>query len=187
MLFELESNEEVATVSRPTLTDLRDSTLAQIAQNVATTGQLYNICRVSEWLDEHPDVQASDQEAIMSIESILCMPIVNGQNKVIGVVQLINKVIVMKLCDEFNTQFLFKKHEGKPPTIRRLGRIHPGGVCNFLWPRHSQYTNVRERLQANGQTEGGIGMSFLPCNGQSCANFKTDTGQNSISRKLRII
>lgn len=92
MLFELDPNDEVADVSRPTLHDLSDSTLAQIAQNVATTGHLFNITKVSDWLNEHPEIRACDTDTIEQIESILCMPIVNGQKKVIGVVQLINKV-----------------------------------------------------------------------------------------------
>lgn len=90
MLFELDSENVLATVSRPTLTDLSGSTLAQIAQNVASTGQLFNIVDTVNWLKEHPDVQADEMAA--DIKTILCMPIVNGMNKVIGVVQLINKV-----------------------------------------------------------------------------------------------
>lgn len=99
MLFELDPNDEVAGVSRPTLNDLSDSTLAQIAQNVATTGNVFNISKVSDWLNEHPEVKASDNDRIDSIESILCMPIVNGQKKVIGVVQLINKVKMLIKCN----------------------------------------------------------------------------------------
>lgn len=99
MLFELDPNDEVADVSRPTLSDLGDSTLAQIAQNVATTGSVYNISKLSDWLVEHSEIRAGDTERIDTIESILCMPIVNGQKKVIGVVQLINKVIVFS-CEQ---------------------------------------------------------------------------------------
>lgn len=94
MLFELYPNDEVADVSRPTLHELSDSTLAQIAQNVATTGHLFNISKISDWLIEHPEIRSGDPGAIEKVESILCMPIVNGQKKVIGVVQLINKVWV---------------------------------------------------------------------------------------------
>lgn len=95
MLFELGPSDEVADVSRPTLSELCDSTLAQIAQSVATSGELFNITHVVKWLQEHPDVRTADTAAIERIESILCMPIVNGQSKVIGVVQLINKVSIL--------------------------------------------------------------------------------------------
>lgn len=103
MLFELDSENVLATVSRPTLTDLSCSTLAQIAQNVASTGQLFNIADTIDWLKEHPEVQADEMAA--DIKTILCMPIVNGMNKVIGVVQLINKVSFKKILT--NVQFLF--------------------------------------------------------------------------------
>lgn len=101
MLFELDPKDEVAEVSRPTLNDLSDSTLAQIAQKVATTGQLINISNVSDWLKEHSEIKANDTETIEKIESILCMPIVNGQKKVIGVVQLINKVRIYCITKYF--------------------------------------------------------------------------------------
>lgn len=100
MLFELDAENELATVSRPTLTDLSCSTLAQIAQTVASTGQLFNIDKMTEWLRAHPDIHVEADEDVTTcaggsnVHSILCMPIVNGQNKVIGVVQLINKVIL---------------------------------------------------------------------------------------------
>lgn len=98
MLFELDSENELATVTRPTLTDLSCSTLAQIAQTVASTGHLFNIDNMAEWLRAHPDIHVEPGDVVQtcaggaSVHSILCMPIVNGQSKVIGVVQLINKV-----------------------------------------------------------------------------------------------
>lgn len=100
MLFELDAENELATVSRPTVTDLSCSTLAQIAQTVASTGQLFNIDKMTEWLRAHPDIHVEVGDEVTTcaggsnVHSILCMPIVNGQNKVIGVVQLINKVIL---------------------------------------------------------------------------------------------
>lgn len=90
MLFELGPDNLVANVSRPTLCELNSSTKALIAQKVASSGQLYNINNVDDWLNEHTDIEKFDD--ITESPTILCMPIVNGKNKVIGVVQLINKV-----------------------------------------------------------------------------------------------
>jgi len=74
-------------------TELSTSTLAQIAQFVATTGQTVNICDVHEWVREHNQIRAEDE--IDSTQAILCMPIMNAQKKVIGVAQLINKVHIL--------------------------------------------------------------------------------------------
>lgn len=79
-----------AVVSRPTIGSLQNSALAQIAQYVATTEQIFNINNVSEWLKEYIDFEPDSE--IEETPTILCMPIVNGQKKVIGVAQLINKV-----------------------------------------------------------------------------------------------
>ncbi|KAH8383081.1 hypothetical protein KR009_006660 [Drosophila setifemur] len=89
VLFELGGENHAANVSRPSTSDLNTSTLAQIAQFVATTGQTVNICDVHEWVREHNQIRAEDE--IDSTQAILCMPIVNAQKKVIGVAQLINK------------------------------------------------------------------------------------------------
>ena len=91
MLFELGPENVSASVSRPTLNELNSSTLAQIAQKVASSGTLFNIINPVEWLEEHQDIEPFE-DITQTTSSILCMPIVNGKSKVIGVVQLINKV-----------------------------------------------------------------------------------------------
>lgn len=90
MLFELGGNDHSANVSRPSMNDLSNSTLAQIAQFVAATSQTVNISDVREWVEEHNN-QIKVENEIDCIQSILCMPIVNAQKTVIGVAQLINK------------------------------------------------------------------------------------------------
>lgn len=90
VLFELGGEYHAANVSRPSINDLSHSTLAQIAQFVATTGQTVNICDVQDWVREHNQIRAESE--IDSTHAILCMPIVNAQKTVIGVAQLINKV-----------------------------------------------------------------------------------------------
>lgn len=92
VLFELGGEYQAANVSRPSVSELSSSTLAQIAQFVATTGQTVNICDVIEWVRDHNQIRAEDE--IDSTQAILCMPIMNAQKKVIGVAQLINKVII---------------------------------------------------------------------------------------------
>nr|Q298P4.3 RecName: Full=cGMP-specific 3',5'-cyclic phosphodiesterase; Flags: Precursor [Drosophila pseudoobscura pseudoobscura] len=89
VLFELGGEYQAASVSRPSKTELSTSTLAQIAQFVATTGQTVNICDVHEWVRDHNQIRAESE--IDSTQAILCMPIVNAQKVVIGVAQLINK------------------------------------------------------------------------------------------------
>ncbi|XP_032584415.1 cGMP-specific 3',5'-cyclic phosphodiesterase [Drosophila mojavensis] len=89
VLFELGGENHAANVSRPSINDLSHSTLAQIAQFVATTGQTVNICDVQDWVREHNQIRAESE--IDSTQAILCMPIVNAQKTVIGVAQLINK------------------------------------------------------------------------------------------------
>ncbi|EDW24493.1 GL24177 [Drosophila persimilis] len=89
VLFELGGEYQAASVSRPSKTELSTSTLAQIAQFVATTGQTVNICDVHEWVRDHNQIRAESE--IDSTQAILCMPIVNAQKIVIGVAQLINK------------------------------------------------------------------------------------------------
>ncbi|KAL7728648.1 hypothetical protein ACLKA6_004032 [Drosophila palustris] len=91
VLFELGGENQAANVSRPSINDLSTSTLAQIAQFVATTGQTVNICDVHEWVRDHNQIRAESDREIDSTHGILCMPIVNAQKTVIGVAQLINK------------------------------------------------------------------------------------------------
>ncbi|XP_026467286.1 cGMP-specific 3',5'-cyclic phosphodiesterase [Ctenocephalides felis] len=86
MIFELGASNDSAEVSRPTIDELKQSTLAQIAHYVATSGQILNISDVSAWLKVD---QANGQPDLA--RNILCMPIYNGQKNVIGVAQLINK------------------------------------------------------------------------------------------------
>ncbi|XP_058813126.1 cGMP-specific 3',5'-cyclic phosphodiesterase isoform X2 [Topomyia yanbarensis] len=111
MIFELGSNSQsAANISHPSVNDLNSSTLAQIAEYVASTGETLNINDVNEWLKDkpiyHPQQQQQPQSATalggagegqpgssdeLCARTILCMPIVNGQQTVIGVAQLINK------------------------------------------------------------------------------------------------
>ncbi|XP_059611325.1 cGMP-specific 3',5'-cyclic phosphodiesterase [Phlebotomus argentipes] len=88
-LFELGAENHVSTVSRPTMEDLQNSTLALIAQMVASTNQILNIEDVREWLKDKTSLFKDDEAD--NIHTILCMPIVNGAKDVIGVAQLINK------------------------------------------------------------------------------------------------
>lgn len=61
--------------------DINSSIFAQIAQYVATTGEILNINDTGEWLKVHPEYQCDSGRH----ESILCMPIIDGQKRVIGV------------------------------------------------------------------------------------------------------
>lgn len=87
-VFELRAKDEDALVYRPSSRDQKQSRLAQIAKYVAATGQILNIGDVSSWMSQ--EVRETDG---FFTRSILCMPILNGQKTVIGVAQLINKVV----------------------------------------------------------------------------------------------
>lgn len=90
MIFDIAQDCHTPTISRPTINDLNTSSLAQIAQLVASTSQLFNIIDVTQWSQEHPDVPIDDE--LKQTQAVLCMPIINAQKSVIGVVQFINKV-----------------------------------------------------------------------------------------------
>lgn len=90
MIFDIAQDSHTPTITRPTINDLNTSSLAQIAQSVASTGQLFNIVDVCSWANEHPETFIDDE--LKDTQAVLCMPIINGQKTVIGVVQLINKV-----------------------------------------------------------------------------------------------
>lgn len=84
------TENQSANISRPSVNDLNSSTLAQIAQYVASSGQTLNIADVKEWVNKHHNISTDGE--IDSAKAILCMPIVNAQKHVVGVAQLINKV-----------------------------------------------------------------------------------------------
>lgn len=108
VLFELGGEYQAANVSRPSINELSHSTLAQIAQFVATTGQTVNICDVHEWVRDHNQIRAESE--IDSTHAILCMPIVNAQKTVIGVAQLINKVSnANELVEQVQLMFLCRQ------------------------------------------------------------------------------
>ncbi|XP_037912457.1 cGMP-specific 3',5'-cyclic phosphodiesterase isoform X3 [Hermetia illucens] len=97
VLFELGTENQSANISRPSVNDLNSSTLAQIAQYVASSGQTLNIADVKEWVNKHHNI-STDVE-IDSAKAILCMPIVNAQKHVVGVAQLINKETGLPFTD----------------------------------------------------------------------------------------
>ncbi|XP_054730274.1 cGMP-specific 3',5'-cyclic phosphodiesterase [Anastrepha obliqua] len=97
VLFELGASNQSANISRPSVNDLCNSTLAQIAQFVATTGQIVNISDVHEWVREHNQIRTENE--IDATKAILCMPIANAQKTVIGVAQLINKSTGLPFTD----------------------------------------------------------------------------------------
>ncbi|XP_054260068.1 cGMP-specific 3',5'-cyclic phosphodiesterase [Macrosteles quadrilineatus] len=85
-VFELKADSKDAVINRPTVSDLNQSRLVQIARYVAATGQILNIGDLSSWMNH----EVKEEDGFIS-RSVLCMPIVNGQKSVIGVAQLINK------------------------------------------------------------------------------------------------
>lgn len=112
-IFELGSNHKCGiNVSRPSTDDLNSSTLAQIAEYVASTGELLNISDLRNWLETNPD-QGGIHDDIVGVKTILCMPIWNGKRNVIGVAQLINKVRALvrthKVDSDLKMYFKYRK------------------------------------------------------------------------------
>lgn len=98
-VFELGGTyDNSANVYHPSVDDLNSSTLAQIAQYAASTGEPLNIVNLKAWLATKPYSGIDDDTK--NAKTILCMPILNGQKAVIGVAQLINKVCT---CSLYNT------------------------------------------------------------------------------------
>lgn len=99
MIFDIAQDCHTPTISRPTINDLNTSSLAQIAQVVASTSQLFNIVDVTQWAHEHPEILPTVDDELKETNAVLCMPIINAQKNVIGVVQFINKVRISFACE----------------------------------------------------------------------------------------
>lgn len=100
MIFDIAQDSHTPTISRPTINDLNTSSLAQIAQLVASTSQLFNIIDIAQWTKEHPEIPLDDE--LQGTQAVLCMPIINAQKSVIGVSQFINKVGISIVFDYFS-------------------------------------------------------------------------------------
>lgn len=72
-------------INRPTVEEVNSSILAQIAQHVAKTGEILNINDTLQWLKDHPDYHFDCEDLAAGSKCTLCMPIVDGQKRVIGV------------------------------------------------------------------------------------------------------
>ncbi len=82
-----EAANEVVTYG-PADEDLQRSRRARIAKYVAATAEVLNLSSVANWLGE----KLEDKDGFVP-KTMLCLPIFNGQRDVIGVAQLINKVL----------------------------------------------------------------------------------------------
>lgn len=70
---------------RPSVEDINGSIFAQVAQHVAQNGEILNINDTADWLRNHPEYRNVSTEISHEPKCILCMPIVDGQKRVIGV------------------------------------------------------------------------------------------------------
>lgn len=73
---------------------------------MALTGDLLNIKDLSDWLKEHPELQVLFKDNNDS-QSILGMPIVNGQKNVIGVLIYVHVRILIWMLNSFGEFFMF--------------------------------------------------------------------------------
>lgn len=77
-------------INRPSVEEINSSIFAQISQHVAQTGEILNINDTAEWLKTHPEY-SSNEDYSTDPKCILCMPIVDGQKRVIGVLVYVHK------------------------------------------------------------------------------------------------
>lgn len=75
----------MANIKRPTVEEINSSIFAQIAQHVAKTGEILNINDTVDWLKHHPEFHCDSEDISHEPKCVLCMPIVDGQKRVIGV------------------------------------------------------------------------------------------------------
>lgn len=127
MTFELGQEGQIANITRPTINDLNTSSLAQIAQLVASNGQLFNIIDLNQWSNEHPEINVDDE--LKQTQAVLCMPIFNGQKNVIGVVQLINKVRIIQSHLLTQPKLNMRRCLFVCRTHRKMGRRSPIRMC----------------------------------------------------------
>lgn len=82
----LQGSDSIINVDRPA-ENINSSMFSQIAQHVAMTGEILNINNTSDWLNNHPEYRHNIDSEDTSLESkcVLCMPIVDGTKRVIGV------------------------------------------------------------------------------------------------------
>ena len=81
-----QGSDSMANINRPSGEEINSSIFAQIAQHVAQNGEILNINDTADWLKNHPEYHCdSDEDIAAESKCILCMPIVDGQKRVIGV------------------------------------------------------------------------------------------------------
>ena len=74
-----------------------------IAGNVATTGKIINIA--DAYKDDRFD-QQFDKKTGFRTKSILCMPVINHKNQIVGVIQVINKMEELGIFDSEDERML---------------------------------------------------------------------------------
>lgn len=74
-----------ANINRPSTEDINSSIFSQIAQHVASNGEILNITDTVDWFKNHPEYHCDKDDISHHSKCILCMPIVDGQKRVIGV------------------------------------------------------------------------------------------------------
>ncbi|CRK92094.1 CLUMA_CG005663, isoform A [Clunio marinus] len=84
-IFEMGGSDIIANINRPSIEDINSSIFAQIALHVAKTGEILNINDTADWLKNHPGYHCDSEDISHESKCILCMPIVDGQRRVIGV------------------------------------------------------------------------------------------------------
>lgn len=88
------NDNQSANINRPSIEDINSSSLAQIAQYVASSGEVLNINKVGEWMKQYGMPQNLEDSIVNDSKSVLSMPIVNGQKNVIGVLVYVHVSIL---------------------------------------------------------------------------------------------
>lgn len=69
--------------------------------------------------------------------------------------------------------------------LHRLRCLPVRGVRHLLRPGYPQHPDVRERVQADGQAEGGSRMPVVPRNGQQRRHREAPEGRHPLGRLLQ--
>lgn len=149
-------------INRPTAEEINSSIFAQIAQHVAQNGEIININDTAEWLKQHPEYHCDSVDISHESKCILCMPIVDGTKRVIGVLVYVHANGAQFTNCEISIFEAFAIFCGLG--IHNMTQYERWVDMSGLCARQLLYDNNRlQCLQVDGKAESGFGVSIISC------------------------
>lgn len=166
-------------VNRPTAEEINSSIFAQIAQHVALNGEIININDTAEWLKNHPEFHCDSDDISHESKCILCMPIVDGSKRVIGVLVYVHANGVQFTNCEISIfeAFAIFCGLGIHNMTQYERRVNIGLLCAKLLPDNSYL----QCMQVDGEAESGFGVSVISRDRQPRPDH--DAGQSAHSER----